>query len=654
MPTCPHHRTALGALAALLTVLAPAHAAALTPLPASDYTSRAACPPASPGHATCLARQLVPVTSEARAHTHPLGLAHAALSPAASPLTGSYGLRPQDLHSAYSLPTSATGTQTIALVDAFNDPNAEADLAAYDEQFSLPACTTGGCFQQVNEHGSASELPFPRTTAELEAARKSANRSERERAEAAMGWDLEISLDVETAHAVCQSCHILLVEAESSLYGQLETAEATAERLGANEISNSWGGSELGETAAAESTSPFNHPGIVITASAGDYGYLDWDGEAPGYAEFPASSPHVVAVGGTRLSPLGAGGAWNGETVWNGNGAGGSGCSVEFAAPAWQQAVSDWSAVGCGERRAVADVSADADPYSGLAVHDTSPECGTASEHWCTIGGTSLSSPLIAAVFALAGGAGAASYPAHTLYAEAHAAPGSLHDVTSGSNGECLKPSGAEGLSGCSVAEEAASCSARLICLAGGGYDGPSGLGTPDGLGAFRAASEAGGSEAIEVRGGEHQEEGPSGKTQPISGGGSSSGSGAGTATGTSATSGAGTPPGTTAGAAVQLSGLALTWNALVALNRAHPRISQVAFAFTVNLAASVRVTLTTKTRRHRRTVWRQLGATLVFHLAGGRASKHLTARGALARGVYRLTVAPTGGIARTLQFQIG
>ncbi len=210
----------------------------------------------------------------------------------------------------------------------------------------------------------------------------------------------------------------------------------------------------------------FDHPGVVITASAGDDGYLNWLEEPrSAYASFPASSPHVVAVGGTRLSPLGTSGEWTGERVWNdggesgrvkdGHGAGGGGCSVQFAAPPWQRDVSDWSRVGCGSDRAVADVAADADPYTGLAVYDSSsPECTSEYDtenakkelvrhtvaHWCTIGGTSLASPLIASVFALAGGAQGVEYPAQTLYENAAKSSATLHDVSEGSNGECLLP----------------------------------------------------------------------------------------------------------------------------------------------------------------------------------------------------------------------
>ena len=369
------------AVLALLCVPSMA-AGAVSPLPRSDYTVHAVCAAPARGRAGCLALQLVPRTAAARARRHPLGLIRSVPLAAPSPGAGAFGLRPQDLHTAYGLPASASSAQTVALVDAYNDPTAEADLKAYDEEFALPACTAGnGCFKQVNQNGEAGNPPFPKTTKELESARKG-SRSARKEAEEATGWGLEISLDIEVAHATCESCEILLVEANIPSYEDLETAEKSAATLGAGEVSNSWAGPEAGETPELESASPFDHKGIVITAAAGDDGYLDWDAPSVserGYVNYPASSPHVVAVGGTRLS-LGAGSAWEGETVWNGDGATGGGCSVVFTAQPWQQSLSDSSGVGCGVKRAVSDVSADADPYTGLAVHDTSPELNTATK----------------------------------------------------------------------------------------------------------------------------------------------------------------------------------------------------------------------------------------------------------------------------------
>ena len=261
---------------ALLWVQAAA-ASAVSPLPASDYSVRSVCGLPAPGHARCLALELVPETPAARARTHPLGMTRSAPITPGSAAEGADGLRPQDIHSAYVLPTTAPSAQTIALIDAYNDPTAESDLKVYDEEFGLPACTTGnGCFTKLNQQGNASPLP-----------------------ETEGGWALEISLDIEVAHATCQNCHILLVEAESSTSEDLEAAEDSAATAGATEISNSWAGGEPTRDRAA-----FNHPGVVITASAGDNGYLNWDAPEAnerGFVNYPASSPHVIAVGGTRL-----------------------------------------------------------------------------------------------------------------------------------------------------------------------------------------------------------------------------------------------------------------------------------------------------------------------------------------------------------------
>ncbi len=681
------------ALAAFVLLCAQAPAATtVAPLPPSSYTTRSICPAPAPGHATCLALALVAQTAQAREHTHPVGIAATTPTTAPSPASGDFGLRPQDLHSAYALPTSAPSTQTIALVDAYNDLNAKADLEAYSAEFGLPLCTAG-CFSQVNELGESSNLPFPQTPADLtaqetlckgsEAGETNEKKEEREEAclavEEAQGWSVEISLDIETAHAVCQNCHIALVESESSDYSDFENAENTAARLGANEISNSWGGPECTTEGCVSDSSAFNHPGVVITASAGDDGFLNWL-EEPRWASanFPASSPQVVAVGGTRLERLGADGEWTGESVWNdggksgghkdGHGASGGGCSSHFTAQPWQQSVAGWSSVGCGSKRAVADVAADGDPYSGLAVYDTSPACETAYEeahvehvvHWCTIGGTSLSSPLIAATFALAGGANGAAYPARTLYESAANAPATLHDITSdittGSNGECATPfDGATGLPSCTSAAEAkTSCSSEPICLAGTGYDGPTGVGTPDGLAAFEPDTEAEGKEEASPGTKEKTPHEP-----PSTGGGlggAFGGSGAGNPqTGDGSPS---APPasGTSAAAAqtVEIEGLALTQKALIALNTSRPRIDQFGFTFTVNIAAHVRVSLQRRVTRHRHTRWQAVGRALTIFALAGRNGERLSGRTVLASGSYRLTLTPAHGPAHSLSLKLG
>jgi subtilase family serine protease len=212
----------------------------------------------------------------------------------------------------------------------------------------------------------------------------------------------------------------------------------SAARLGATVISNSYGGSD------SSAMSAYNHPGIAITASSGDGGYG---------VESPASFNTVVAVGGTTLT-LGAGNTYGGEAVWSGAG---SGCSSLNTAQSWQTAASGWAQTACGTKRGVADVAADADPASGAAVYDSTAYQG--QKGWFQVGGTSLSAPLIAAVFALAGNAGSVNYAASLPYANT----ASLHDVTSGSNGSC----------------------STTICRGAAGYDGPTGVGTPNGTGGF-------------------------------------------------------------------------------------------------------------------------------------------------------------------------
>jgi hypothetical protein len=335
-----------------------------------------------------------------------------------SPPVGALG--PADFHTAYALPTTApAGTlPTVAIVDAFDDPNIESDLAVYDAQYGLPPCTTAnGCFTKVDQNGGTS---FSSNTS----------------------WHLEIALDVETVHQICQNCKILLVEGSTNSFANLEAAENEAVFRGADVISNSYGGSEFsGET----SDNAYYHPGVVITASTGDSGYG---------VEFPAASPSVVAVGGTSLH-LNGDKTWASESVWSGAG---SGCSAYVAKPSWQ------TDSGCS-RRAVADVSADADPNTGAAIYDSIGASG--GNAWYQVGGTSLSAPLIGAVYALAGSTGVAD-PASVPYA--HAGSSSLHDIASGSNG---------------------SCSPSYLCTGTSGYDGPSGVGTPNGLGGFTVGAPA-------------------------------------------------------------------------------------------------------------------------------------------------------------------
>jgi Subtilase family len=676
---------------------------ATSPLPPSDYRVRNVCRAPGPGRASCLAQVLVPATAAARARLHPLGMTLATPLPAPSPEKGSYGLRPEDLKDAYfpgePAENVASKGQTIALIEAYNDLNAEADLKTYGEAFehklpTLSVCPAGetkeDCFEKVNQEGKTSEtgeLPFPETPEQEAATQKLCEerpigseptkaREEKEEAcelvEEAAGWSLETSLDIEMAHATCQNCRIVLVEADSTSDADLETAEDTAAKLvssggvGATEISNSWGGE-----GPARDSSAFKHPGVVITAAAGDSGYLNWTEAEEARAlrtsyysgaEYPASSPHVVAVGGTSLT-LSRAGAWQSETAWNDDhsleeenvGAGGSGCSLYFQAPEWQRTLPNWSAVGCESRRAVTDVSADGDPYTGVAVYDSEGYCEYSYERetkvvrtpWCTIGGTSVGTPLIAAMYALAGGSHRVEYPARTLYE--HLETNLLHTVT-GSNGEC----DGDYSSGCtgSMNPESARfpfdcgqgvliCNAAPDC-AGDFYAGPTGVGSPNGIAAFDPAVTA--AKIASACPHEAHEEGPSSSDSP--------------SPSTSVSLSPTTPPispKTTAPKPV-VSHLTLTRTATIALKRYHarPAMSKIAFAFTLNVPARVQVKLARRIRVHGHIRWRTLRGTLRIDAKQGRDRAHLRARRRLAPGLYRLTVTPADGKPRTLTFRVG
>jgi hypothetical protein len=358
-------------------------------------------------------------------------------------------LTPQLLRGAYTLPaeTSASAAQTVAVVDAYNDPSAEADLAVFDQTFALPECTTGnGCFHKVNQEGNVSPLPPNPPIGQG-------------------GWIGETSLDVQMARAICQSCHVLLVEGNDASFENLGLAVNGAVKAGATEVSNSYESTST-ETAAEQLLNEkyYKHAGVVIAASAGDCGYRDQnnpDGDAncngrPNNASFPASSPNVVAVGGTSLTE--SAGSWA-STVWGNTG---GGCSSVFSAPVWQTGTANWSSTGCGTERLLADIAAVANPHTGVNVYVGTPMEPGFPTGWFVFGGTSASSPIVAGEYGLAGGARGVEYPARTPYSYIGASS-DLYDVVSGANGNCGKVS----------------------CVASAGYDGPSGVGSPVGLGAF-------------------------------------------------------------------------------------------------------------------------------------------------------------------------
>ena len=387
--------TALLASAGTLTVAATGATAAPSPTGAAHAARVCARP--SAGMAGC----------------HALVRTDASGKPQATGTPSGFG--PADLQSAYKLAGATSGGRTVAIVDAYNDPTAEADLGVYRSQYGLPACTTAnGCFHKVSQTGSSTSLP--RTNA---------------------GWAQEISLDLDMVSATCPDCHILLVEANSASFADLGAAVNQAARTaGVVAISNSYGGSD-----AADSTygSYYNHPGIAVTASTGDNGYQG--------GSYPASSSYVTAVGGTSLTRSGTTRGWT-ETAWSGAGAGCSTYNTALAAAASFD-------TGCA-KRAMADVSAVADPNTGVAVYDSTPNQG--SSGWLVFGGTSASAPIIGSVYALSGNT--AGYANALPYQHTSA----LFDVTSGSDG---------------------TCPTTQWCTSRTGWDGPTGLGTPNGVSAF-------------------------------------------------------------------------------------------------------------------------------------------------------------------------
>jgi hypothetical protein len=391
--------------------------------PALPAGERYVCPaPTRPGQMTCMS------IIASRPH-HESGWA----VPASA--SNSYG--PSDLRSAYKIATQSARNgsgRLVAIVDAFKDPDAVSNLATYRQHFHLGACTTSsGCLKIVNQSGNTSPLP-----------------------KADPLWATEESLDLDMVSAICPRCHILLVEARSESTGDLGTAEKTAVSKGAKYVSNSWSGGEF--FGQDQFNSDFNHPGDVIDFAAGDFGY------APAY---PTDLQYVTAVGGTSLRRAGNKRGWS-ETVWgtansltSPDGGTGGGCSGLEPKPSWQRA--DATAPGGCLLRTENDVSAVGDPNTGVLIYDTykSQPSGLFE-----IGGTSVSTPIITAIYALAGTPTSGSYPAEYPYLHSSR----LFDVTSGTNGRCES-------------------FRQYLCHGERGYDGPTGLGTPNGTGAFTDSS---------------------------------------------------------------------------------------------------------------------------------------------------------------------
>ena len=363
-----------------------------------------ACDTPRPGHAACMVE--IRTTSTAQ---RSLGTASPNVTTAIT------GLRPADIASAYGLSGGSGGT--VAIVDAYDNPKLESDLAVYRKHWGLAACTTAnGCFTKINQRGSRTYLPA-----------------------ADEGWGVEEALDVDAVSAACPSCHILVVEADSDSLTDLAIAQNRAVKAGAKAVSNSFGGQELTGTQAF-ATQYYTHPGVAQFASTGDNGFPA--------ASTPATYPGVTAVGGTSLVRASTSRGWK-ETVWDGAG---SGCSAYFAKPSWQHDTH------C-PMRTVSDLSAVADPNTGLAIYDTFGTSADTPNGWLQVGGTSLSTPLIAGMVVRSGHAAQYSN-ASPVYAHASR----FNDVTSGSNGFC---------------------GGDYLCTGKVGYDAPTGVGTPKSLASF-------------------------------------------------------------------------------------------------------------------------------------------------------------------------
>jgi subtilase family serine protease len=320
------------------------------------------------------------------------------------------GYTPAQLRDAYKIEAMGTSSTIIAAVAALGYDNAESDLAVYRSTFGLPPCTKANhCFRKLNQDGKPRDYP-PQD----------------------LDWAQDSAIDLEMASAMCPNCRTLLIEANQNSFADLGIAEDTAARLGAHVIVNSYGGDEPG---SQQFEHFYDHPGVAVVASSGDRGFV---------VQFPASSSHVIAVGGTRLSPDDTTlRGWT-EAAWAN---GGSGCSIIYAKPPWQHDS------GCANRT-IADVAAEADPATGVAIYGPLASGGSG---WLEFGGTSVAVPIIGGIYGANGGR---THEGRNLYHHRRA----LFDVKTGSNGIC---------------------DPAYLCTAERGYDGPTGNGTPNGMGAF-------------------------------------------------------------------------------------------------------------------------------------------------------------------------
>ena len=355
------------------------------------------------------------------------------------------GYDSKELREAYKTPETGGSTQTVAVVDAYNDPYAESDLQEYRKKYgdyfkgTETACTeANGCFKKIDQAGETA---------------KEAEEHGKTFPETSSGWSGEISLDIDMVSAACPECHILLVEASNEELASLSAANEEAVTKKATETSNSWGVLEFsGETSDDKY---FDHPGIPTFAAAGDVQYNGCDHKHGAGICYPAASPYVIAVGGTELrkepesSRKWTEAVWKEETELRASGTGG-GCSKYEPKPPGQKELPANRSY-C-EHRIDNDVAADAAVESAVSVYDSY------YGGWEDFGGTSAASPFVAGVEAHATSA------TKLLGAEAfYKKPSMVFDVTKGNSGSCIPPTEDE-----------------YFCTAEVGYDGPTGEGTPD------------------------------------------------------------------------------------------------------------------------------------------------------------------------------
>jgi subtilase family serine protease len=470
----------------------------------TEWVAKPVCATARPGHASCDAMRLVAIQVPAATAGADRERAAAVLPGFATGPGGGY--TPGDIAKAYGVNPGAATSQVVAIVDAFADPDVLSELNTFNDQYGLQPETTTS-FKEVNQNGLATPLP----TADA-------------------GWAAEIALDVQSVRGLCHKCKIVLVEANSNSFDDLATAVNTAATtMNATIISNSYGGNESGSGFTPTDAAKYDHPGVAILASTGDDGWYGWDkinpthsGTGQQMSQVPASLNTVVGVAGTSLY-LNSDATRAGETVWNSNGphdydgwslhdtgASGGGCSVLFNAQNWQKNVAGYGTLGCAtNRRSSTDIAAIADPFTGYDIY-LSYNQGTPK--WFTYGGTSLASPVIAALWALAGGPGGVNYPALSLYGHFKSdTTKHLYDVTLGGTASCNTSTLAScanwwtgsntgnpnlagfGLLDCawnpSSPDPATPRANRYQCYAQKGYDGVSGVGTPMGTTPFTPMS---------------------------------------------------------------------------------------------------------------------------------------------------------------------